>query len=163
MNLWMEKECPKNIKIQDLGLNCYGALKEKRYGIPGARGFDGKFVDGIHMRGILAVKHYTDSFIRMLRPNAKNSWSAGGEGRSDYHSSCPQSVYQRNQGQYSRNLGRNNTGQQEGYRAHNYRGFRDNGKKYDYYRHGYQQDGNVGNYGGNIYNVPVFNRFSKNY
>ena len=33
-NLWMDRGCPKNIKIHDLGLDCYGKLREKSYGIP---------------------------------------------------------------------------------------------------------------------------------
>ena len=44
-NMWMDRGCPPNIKIHDLGLDCYGQLKDKRYGIPGTRGFDGKVVD----------------------------------------------------------------------------------------------------------------------
>ena len=61
--LWVERGCNINIKVHDLGINFYGPLREKRFGTPGTKGFDGKFVDGIHMRGILAVKHYTDRFI----------------------------------------------------------------------------------------------------
>ena len=91
-NLWVEKGCPANIQIHDLGLNCYGALREKRYGIPGTRGFDGKMADGIHMRGILAVKHYTDSFVRMLRPSVANSQAGNGQNRADNHTRCPQTV-----------------------------------------------------------------------
>ena len=97
-NLWMEKGCPNNIRIHKLGLDCYGPLKEKRYGTPGTRGFDGKFVDGIHMRGILAVKHYTDSFVRMFGRNVIISQPGRSQGRSDYHNSCEQAVYQRRQG-----------------------------------------------------------------
>ena len=46
-----------------MNINCYGPLREKRFGTPGTRGFDGKFVDGIHLHRILAIKHYTDIFI----------------------------------------------------------------------------------------------------
>ena len=42
--LWVERGCNEKIKIQDLGLNCFGPLREKRFGTPGTRGFDGKFV-----------------------------------------------------------------------------------------------------------------------
>ena len=63
-NVWMDRGCPTNTEIHDFWMDCYG--------IPGTRGFDGKFVDGIHIRGILAVKHYTDSFVRILRP--ANTW-----------------------------------------------------------------------------------------
>ena len=88
----MERGCNRNIKVHDLGLNCYGPLREKRFGTPGTKGFDGKFVDGIHMRGILAVKHYTDSFIRMLRPSGAITQAGRGQRGSVFHASCPQTM-----------------------------------------------------------------------
>ena len=156
-NLWVEKGCPKNIQIQDLGLNCYGALREKRFGIPGTRGVDGKYVDGIHMRGILAVKHYTDSFIRMFRPYMTIS-QAGRQSWSDNHTRCPQSVYQRHRGQYTQYQRRGNT--QGGYRKQTNRGFSRNNSNFN--QHGYNQDENVHSYGKNTYTIPVQNRFPEN-
>ena len=154
-NLWMNKGCPKNIRIMDLGLSCFGPLREKRFGIPGTRGFDGKFYDGIHMRGILTVKYYTDSFIRMLRPKTTDR----GQSRSNYHNNCAQTVYQqRNQGQSRYSHGGGNTGQKGGYSIQTNRGFDKNrGQNNPSY------NGNVDRYGRNIFTIRVYNRFSKNY
>lgn len=59
--LWVTSGCPKNIMIHDQGLGCNGALRIKRFGDPHLRNYD-----GIHMRGELAVQHYTNSVIRMF-------------------------------------------------------------------------------------------------
>ena len=157
----MERGCNKNIKIQDLGLNCYGPLREKRFGTPGTRGFDGKFVDGIHMRGILALKHYKDSFIRMLRPNITNSWAGRGQKRSDFHNICPQTVYQ---GHYKQHQRRGNREQNAGYRKQMNRGFnRNNTQKFENTNKGFQQNEYSSSYGKNIYTIPVNNKFPENY
>ena len=159
----MEKGCPKNIKIHDIGMDCYGQLREKRYGIPGTRGYDGKFVDNIHMRGVLAVKHYTDSFIRMLRPGAADGSPGRSQLRSDDHTNCEQAQYQRNNGQYYRSYGRSNTHHQGGYRTQTGRGFSRKNKNNYPKQSGYQNDENIVHYGDNVYTVPLQNRFSKNY
>ena len=157
-----------NIRIQDLGLDCYGPLIEKRYGTPGTRGFDGKFVDGIHMRGYLAVKHYTGSFVRMLRPSMANMRAGRDQQKSDFHASCPQTVYQRNKhgqtGQYGYRQRGGSTHQQDGYNTQAGRGFnRNNNAQFRNNHVGSQYDENVYNYVGNVYTIPVNNRFSKNF
>ena len=165
-NLWMDRGCPTNIKIHDLGMDCYGQLKDKRYGIPGTRGFDGKFVDMIHMRGHLAVKHYLDSFIRMLRPVAADISPGRSQMRSesDDHTNCEQAVHeQRSWAQYHRSNGRSNTEYQGGYRAQTGRGFSRNNRNNNSKQSGYHYKEKVDRYEDNIYNVPVNNRFSKNY
>ena len=65
--LWMENDCPDRIKIHDLELGCYGELRTKRYGVPGRLGDDGKYPDGIHLRGNLATKHYTSKMAKMFK------------------------------------------------------------------------------------------------
>ena len=139
-SLWIERGCPKNIhSVHDLGLNCFGPLKEKRYGIPGTRGFDGKMFDGIHMRGKMAVTHYTDSFICMLRPSENTRTGGGSFERADYHTTCPQTVYQQHrQAQYNHNQWRDNTQQQGEFRTQFHRGYnKNNSKKSENTRNGF--------------------------
>ena len=94
-SLWMEKGCTNNIVIEDQNLDCHGPLRVKRFGNPDFVGYDGKPWDGVHMRGRLAVTHYTNSIIRILSgsvpPPVFNS------SQSDNHQSCPQALYQSRQ------------------------------------------------------------------
>jgi hypothetical protein len=96
--LWMQNGCPANIVIVDQHMDCQGPLREKRFGNPAFQGYDGKPWDGIHKRGRLAVRHYTNSIIRIvseISPSASN-WS------QDYHRKCAQTRYQsRQQNNYS--------------------------------------------------------------
>ena len=57
-DIWVSRGRPSNIHIMDQNLKCEGDLLSKRYGSPHGRSFD-----GIHMRGELAVQHYTRSMI----------------------------------------------------------------------------------------------------
>ena len=59
--LWMTNGCPKNIIIASQPLDCSGELRESRFGKPSDKSFD-----GIHMRGRLAVQHYTASLINVF-------------------------------------------------------------------------------------------------
>ena len=139
-------------------------MREKCFSIPGTKGFDGKYVDGIHMRGILAVQHYTDSFIRMLRLSVTNSQAGRGHNRSDYHTRCPQTVYQPNRGQYSQHQRWGNT--QGGYRTLTHRGFNRKNVQNSHLgnlKPGYTQNENVSSYGQNVYTIPVNNRFPENF
>jgi hypothetical protein len=89
--LWMQAGCPSDISIVDQNMECQGPLKLKRFGNPGSTDHDGKPWDGIHMRGRLAARHYTNSLIRILSeflPSGDN-WSS-----KDNHRSCPQTRYQ---------------------------------------------------------------------
>ena len=66
-DIWLTKGCPKNISIAQQPLECDGDLKVSRYGSPSVRGYD-----GIHMRGKLAVQHYTGSVINILLKSLPN-------------------------------------------------------------------------------------------
>ena len=63
-DIWLTKGCPKNITIAQQPLECDGNLRLSRYGSPSAKGSD-----GIHMRGVMAVQHYTGSFVNFLLEN----------------------------------------------------------------------------------------------
>ena len=63
-DIWLTKGCPKNITIAQQPLECDGNLRLSRYGSPSAKGYD-----GIHMRGVMAVQHYTGSFVNVLLEN----------------------------------------------------------------------------------------------
>ena len=128
-NMWLEKGCPENIVIADQHMECQGQLRTKRYGNPGLVDHGGKPWDGIHMRGRLSVRHYTNSVIRILSDQSP-------------HSTCPQTQYQtrqetmykdadnfqfqrksrnsywRNHTQKTGNYGRQNTGDNVGYQTH---------------------------------------------
>ena len=87
-SMWMQSGCPENIQICDQKLDCRGPLREKRFGNPAYLGHDGKRWDGIHMRGHLAVRHYTNSMVNILS-------DVNPLGPDNYHQSCPQTNYQR--------------------------------------------------------------------
>ena len=93
-SIWMEKGCPENIVIEDQHMDCQGPLREKRFGNPGSTGYDGKPWDGVHMRGRLAVTHYTNSLIRILSGTVP---SVSISSKEDYHQMCPQALYQQQQ------------------------------------------------------------------
>ena len=80
--IWIKKGCPQNIQIVDQQLDCSGPLRDKRFGNPGEVGHDGKPWDVIHMRGTLAVRHYTNSLIRVLT-------GVNPLGVDNYHKSSP--------------------------------------------------------------------------
>jgi hypothetical protein len=63
-DMWLAKGCPKNIVIASQPLECDGPLRISRYGYPSSREYD-----GIHMRGKMAVQHYTGSVINVLMDN----------------------------------------------------------------------------------------------
>ena len=92
-SLWMQRECPKNITIKDQKLDCQGDLRNKRFGSPDAPTYDGKPWDGIHMRGRLSSRHYTNSVSRIFAeqfPCLRVDWDAGKSCDLNYHNSCPQ-------------------------------------------------------------------------
>ena len=99
-SMWLKNGCPKNIEIVDQHLDCQGPLREKRFGNPGVVGHDGRPWDGIHMRGKMAVKHYTNSLVRIVTAlNPQGDWND--------HKTCPQTIYQRRN--YYNNEDNNNT------------------------------------------------------
>ena len=85
----MKSGCPANIQISDQQLDCQGPLREKRFGNPGCIGVDGKPWDGIHMRGKMATRHYSNSMIRILNELSPKK-------KGNFHKSCPQTFYQQN-------------------------------------------------------------------
>ena len=66
-DIWLSKGCPGNIIIAQQPLECQGPLAESRYGSPSTKGYD-----GVHMRGRLAVQHYTGSFVNVLIDTLSN-------------------------------------------------------------------------------------------
>ena len=63
-DIWLTKGCPKNIIITGQHLECEGDLRKSRFGLQSAKDYD-----GIHLRGELAVQHYTGSIINVLLDN----------------------------------------------------------------------------------------------
>ena len=59
---WEELGCPSNIVIAESGLDCYGALKDKRYG-----SVDAPYFDGIHLNGELGMAHYTGRVVKIFK------------------------------------------------------------------------------------------------
>ena len=55
--------------IHNLWMDCQGKLRDRRYGVPNAMGWDGKFSDGIHLGGKDARKDYTDRVVKMITSN----------------------------------------------------------------------------------------------
>ena len=66
-DIYLSKGCPTNISICYQPLDCDGALRVSRYGSPTARNYD-----GVHMRGKLAVQHYTGSIVNVLLDDMPN-------------------------------------------------------------------------------------------
>ena len=156
----MKNGCPANILIADQHMDCQGPLREKRFGNPAFVAHDGKPWDGIHMRGRLAIRHFTNSFIRILSelsPPARNYPS------QDFHRSCPQTQHQSRQPD---NYGQDKFGQpgkyeyqyqcgSHGYNTNSKHHYRQNRTQTD--STGYHRQFNTQNYG---YNVGVSNRFN---
>jgi hypothetical protein len=176
-SLWMQRGCPKNIVIQDQKLDCYGDLKQKRFGNPEAVTPDGKPWDGIHMRGRLAVRHYTNSVVKIFAAHFRQmsiDWSVSQSDNRNYHKMCPQTNYQRRnfgispgtqrkpnypnwqqQAQDNTNWGKNTNqfvSQQTGFGQS--RGFKRNNKV--------RNSGYNCTHAESYYSIPVANRFQKN-
>ena len=166
-SLWMQKGCPENISIHDQNLNCLGKLRMKRFGNPGQFNPNGKPFDGIHMRGAMGVRHYTNSMTRIFAmqfPSLIIEWNPSQSQLSNYHDTCPQSEYRRRHLGFShRNLNPNYQGE----RKQNFpppqtnafsqqsnssrrRGFKSNNKQQNVYTE-------------SVYNIPTQNRFSENF
>ena len=172
-SLWMQRGCPSNISIQDQKLDCQGELRGKRFGNPGEPNNDGKPWDGIHLRGWLGSRHYTNSVAKIFAncfPAMKIDWTANQSGDGNYHKTCAQASYQR------RHFGSFRPARQGNYRQHNQnnyysrhtdgfsqqttagqsRGFKKNNIKHRNNHHG-QGPNNE-----NVYTIPVSNRFQGN-
>ena len=60
--LWEEKGCPTNLVIGEHNLECYGKLRELRYG-----GNATQVSDNIHLRGKLGEAHFTSAVLRVFK------------------------------------------------------------------------------------------------
>ena len=61
-DMWLSMGCPKNIHIVKQDLDCPpGELRFQRFGSPSNPAYD-----GIHLRGVQAVQHYTGSIVKCL-------------------------------------------------------------------------------------------------
>ena len=60
--LWEEKGCPANIVIGNLNFECYGKLKDLRYGESSSQ-----VCDNIHLRGKLGELHFTNAVLRVFK------------------------------------------------------------------------------------------------
>ena len=164
--LWMQNGCPQNIVIADQHLECQGPLKNKRFGNPVHQGLDGKPWDGVHMRGPLAKRHYTNSLRRILAENLPSSdWSKdyqSSDWSADYHKTCAQTRYQARQ-RKQQNL-RDYHHSQRGspsYRHENRRHINRYPGSYNYnHTQGNTRQEYNADYYGN-YNVRVSNRFNQ--
>ena len=63
-DLWMRYNCPRQIVVTKMDVECEGADMFQSYGTPGSTGFD-----GIHLRGPQAVQYMTRAFVKMLTNN----------------------------------------------------------------------------------------------
>ena len=63
-DLWMRYNCPRQIVVAKMDIECEGADMAQSYGTPGSPGFD-----GIHLRGPQAVPYMTRAFVKMLTDN----------------------------------------------------------------------------------------------
>ena len=171
-SIWMQEGCPVNISIHDQKLDCHGELRVKRFGNPGQQNRNAKPYDGIHMRGVTGGRHYTNSMKRIFAsqfPDLLIGWSDSQSESANFHNNCPQTNYRRrydaktranNQGnnvseqRYNQNTGQGFS-QQSGFNR--VRGFKKNNHngQSNNYQHGEKT--------GSPYNVPVWNRFPKNF
>ena len=180
-SFWMQKGCPANISIVDQKLDCAGELRTKRFGNPADKNPNGKPYDGVHMRGIKSMQHYTNSMIRVfaasfadLSVDRKYSQAVSSD---NYHETCPQTLYRQRQlvkvsenmaynaanNEYRQGFGsseRRYTSSQRFNHAINingYRGYKRNNRsslgKYNHYE----------NYTNGRYSVPVSNRYQGNF
>ena len=86
-----------HIIIASQSLECNGQLRVERFGLPSTKSYD-----GIHMRGKLAVQHYTASMINVMLD------VFAGPGEKKINLEHNQSHPQVNQGIKGHNQGKNN-------------------------------------------------------
>ena len=150
-SLWMQRGCPMNITVQDQKLDCHGELRGKRFGNPGQINQDGKPWDGIHLRGRLGPRHYTNSMAKIFAasfPGLLIDWSVNQSEDSIFHNTCPQTAYQRrNKGYNQEHMFRHKAAKQtRGFKRNNF--VNSNGQRH---------------FEENRFSIPVSNRFSKNF
>ena len=156
--------------IKDQKLDCQGDLRSKRFGNPGEK-MDGKPWDGIHLRGRLGSRHFTNSMANIFAasfPGIQINWSANQSGDSFSHNTCAQANYQRRHFTTSRTNRRNNGNySQPNYQGSNTaNGFSQQGGAVQ--SRGFKRNNQNGNNfqgqgvnGNGRYNIPVSNRFQE--
>ena len=60
--LWREKGCPDNIVLGESNLDCFGDLRDLRYGRR-----DSQVCDYIHLRGKLGEAHWTGAVLKVFK------------------------------------------------------------------------------------------------
>ena len=60
--LWVERGCPANIVIGESNMECFGNLRELRYGHPGSQ-----VCDNLHLRGKLGEAHWTNAVVKVFK------------------------------------------------------------------------------------------------
>ena len=60
--LWIENGCPNNILIGDNNFECFGNLRDLRYGDKNSQ-----VCDNIHLRGILGETHFTNAVVCVFK------------------------------------------------------------------------------------------------
>ena len=147
----------------------------KRFGNPDQKKANGKPFDGIHMRGVIGGRHYTNSMSRIFAsqfPSLLVGQSDSQSQSANFHEICPQTNYRRRHGPKFRANYQGNYGhEQQTYSQNNGQGFsqqpgfnrargfkrNNNNVQGNYYQHGDNE------YTDGQYNVPVWNRFTKNF
>ena len=150
----MQRGCPSNISIQDQKLDCHGDLRQKRFGNPGIATNYGKPWDGVHMRGRLAGRHYTNSILRIFAAHFSqlDLESSASQSRDRYHETCPQTEHMRSHFDSSHhNLHNVKQGFSQQQTFGRNRGFKKNNERQ---YSGYEQS---------YFNIPVSNMFQGNF
>lgn len=60
--LWIENGCPSNIVIGETNLECFGKLRDLRYGDSNLQ-----VCDNIHLRGTLGESHFTNAIVHVFK------------------------------------------------------------------------------------------------
>ena len=119
--LWIRKGSPDNIQILDFDLGCSEQnrkyLRNIIYGDPNSSEFD-----GLHLRGEHAERHFNYRAIKAIKPTLSKYKKAeqmkkprSTSSDPDYHATCPQTIYQREQIAARLRFMRNNQSQQRSY------------------------------------------------
>ena len=153
----MQSGCPSNISIQDQKLDCYGELREKRYGNPDQVFMNGKPWGGVHLRGRLGARHYTISMVKVFAasfPGLLIDWNSNQSENSNFHKTCPKSAFQR------KNTGHNFPRQYNKKHMFNHQSVK---QSRGFKRNNFAHSNDKGRYEENIFNIPVSNRFQGNF
>ena len=151
-------------------------MRNKRFGNP-AENLNGKPWDGIHLRGRLGSRHYTNSMANIFAvsfPNIQINWGANQLADVSTHNTCPQANYQRRHFTSSRSNRSNNgnygkRGERSNYQGRNTdHGFSQQGdavqsRGFKRNNNGHRNKHSQAQVGNGMYNIPVSNRFQGNF